>query len=564
MNLIHLRKAALTGAIVGAIFLVMAPGRPPKVINKLSTGDVAVATYHNDNLRTGWNANETQLNPTTVGGSRFGMTATVALDAQVDAEPLLIPNVEITAGLNAGLHNVVYVATEGNTIYAIDAVSGQLLLSPNFGPPVPRNALPHNCNENGPNVGINSTPVIDSAGNRMYVMVYTYQSNTQAYYLHELDLGSLTDVVSPVLVSASQTLTDGSKYDFQAAVQRQRPALLEANGNVYAAFGSFCDDAVNLSRGWLLGWQAGTLTPLAANKLTNRLATSPNNFFLSSIWMSGYGLSADANGNLYFVTGNSDPSGTTYDGVNNIQNSVIKISPDLRTVLSLFTPYNVATLDENDLDFGSGGVMLLPTQPMPNPNLAVAAGKDGTLFLMNQENLGGYTPPPGPNMVLDSKGAGGCWCGPSYFTGSDGAGRIASSGGSNIKVWKVKTGSSTSLRKESTSPGSLNDRTVDDPGFFTSVSSNGTAAGTGIIWAVSRPSTNNRNPNQVSLYAFTTEPPKGQTVLTRLFAAAAGTWMTPKGNSNIVPMVANGRVYVASYQQLAIFSLSDSNAPKAK
>jgi hypothetical protein len=545
---------------VGAISIVAAAHSGPKAPTKPDAGSIAVTTYHNDNFRTGWNPNETQLTPATVSSGLFGMTATVALDDQVDTEPLLMPNETITAGIYPGVHDVVYVETAGDTVYAIDAESGLVLLSPNFGPPVPRTALPHKCNENGPNVGILSTPVIDPATNSMYVMVYTYQSNVQAYYLHELDLGSLTDVVPPVLVSASQTLTNGSTYNFNAAVQKQRPALLEANGNIYAGFGSFCDEAVAFSRGWLLGWQTGTLAPLTANKLNNGLAASPKSFFLSSIWMSGYGVSADASGNLYFVTGNSDPSGTTYDGINNIQNSVIKMSPDLTTVLSLFTPSNVALLDKKDEDFGSGGVMLLPTQSTPNPNLAAAVGKAGRLFLMDQEQLGGYTPPPGPNQVLDSKETGACWCGPSYFTGSDGVGRIASSGGANIKVYRVTAGTSTTLQKESTSPGSLNDRTVNDPGFFTSVSSSGTSDGTGIIWAVSRQSKS--NPNQVSLYAFSSEPPQGDTLLTQLYSAVAGTWITPKGNSNIVPMVANGQVYVASYQELAIFGLT--NAPKSK
>jgi hypothetical protein len=562
MNLIRRHKAVLTSAMIGGIFLITAVHSTPKMDAKEGASKFAVTTYHYDNLRTGWNAQETQLTPATVGSALFGMTATVALNDQVDSQPLLMPNEMITGGPDPGVHDVVYVATAGNTVYAIDAASGQILLSPNFGPPVPRKALPHECGQNGPNTGITSTPVIDTAANSMYVMVYTYQSNVQAYYLHELNLGNLTDVVPPVLVTASQTLTNGSTYNFQAAVEKQRPALLEANGNIYAGFGSFCDDAVNLSRGWVLGWQAGTLAPLAANKLTNRLATSPNNYFLSSIWMSGYGIAADAVGDLYFVTGNSDPSGTTYDGVNNIENSVIEMSSDLTTVLSLFTPFNVDGLDKNDLDFGSGGVMLLPTQPMPNPNLAVAAGKVGTLFLMNQDQLGGFTPPPGPNLVLDSKGIGGCWCGPSYFTGSDGVGRVVSSGGPKIQVWSVKSGKSTKLQKESNSPNSLNDRTVHDPGFFTTVSSNGTTAGSGIIWAVSRPSSS--NPTQVSLYAFTAEPPEGKTLLTTLYSFGAGTWPTLTANPNIVPIVANGRVYVASYQQLDIFGLTSNLKSRSK
>lgn len=129
------------------------------------------------------------------------------------------------------------------------------------------------------------------------------------------------------------------------------------------------------------------MAPLAGNQITDSQATSPNNYFLSAIWMSGWGIAADTAGNLYFVTGNSDPSGTTYDGVNDIQESVIKVSADLTQVLDLFTPSDWGVLDQNDLDFGSGGVTLLPPQPTvtatsPPVNLAVAAGKVGSMFLI--------------------------------------------------------------------------------------------------------------------------------------------------------------------------------------
>jgi len=144
--------------------------------------------------------------------------------------------------------------------------------------------------------------------------------------------------VTPVVVSASATLTNGSVYTFNAGVNRQRPGLLLANNTVYAGFGSFCDIAANLSRGWVLGWQAGTLTPLASNKLNDKRPKSPDNFFLSSVWMSGYGLAANAAGSIYFVTGNSDYSGTTYNHITNIAESAVTMSPDLSTVQSLFTP----------------------------------------------------------------------------------------------------------------------------------------------------------------------------------------------------------------------------------
>src|SRR5271168_4117997 len=139
----------------------------------LAAGQTAVTTYHYDNYRTGWNQNESVLTPANVKAKVFGRLETVKLDDQVDAQPLVVPGVQITAGSYQGTHDVVYVATEHNTVYAIDVHSGTVLLNPNFGTPV---SAPLGCNNNGPNVGINSTPVIDPTGNTLYVMVYTQGS----------------------------------------------------------------------------------------------------------------------------------------------------------------------------------------------------------------------------------------------------------------------------------------------------------------------------------------------------------------------------------------------------
>src|SRR5262249_25434266 len=154
--------------------------------------------------------------------------------------------------------------------------------------------LPGLCGNNSVAVGINSTPVMDFAAQTLYVMVYTYENNTPIYRLHALALGTLADKVTPVVVQAKARLDDGSTWNFQAAYSRQRSGLLLSNGNVYAAFASFCDINPDRSRGWLLGWQAASLTPLAANELANKLipAQSPNDFFLTSIWMSGDGVAA--------------------------------------------------------------------------------------------------------------------------------------------------------------------------------------------------------------------------------------------------------------------------------
>jgi hypothetical protein len=394
-------------------------GRPSKI---------AVTTYHYDNMHTGWNANELLLTPANVAASSFG-SVSVQLDDQVDAQPLIVPDQNITTAgcggsvASPGRYDVVYVATEGNTIYAIEANSGAVLLCKNFGHPVPQEYLGKRnpsstswtCTNNGPRVGINGTPVIDRASNTMYVIVYTLEAGNQVYRIHALDLSTLNDKVAPREITASQKLSDGTVFRFSPPSERQRAGLVESSGNVYAAFGTFCDDEAakwgnepRNGRGWLLGWNTGTLNPLPANELTDKRATAANSnsFFLSGIWMSGYGIAADDGGNLYFTTGNSDCTTdfpcsynytSTYDGVLNIQESVVKLPPDLSRVSDLFTPSNVRNLDAGDLDFSSGGVLLLPSQfrsvpPLLAPPLAVAGGKDGRLFLVNRDHLGGYTP----------------------------------------------------------------------------------------------------------------------------------------------------------------------------
>ena len=519
------------------------------VVSSGRKAKIAVTTYHYDNMRTGWDDKESLLTYGNVNSSSFGLLQTVTLNDQVDTQPLLVPDETTTTGADPGKHDVVYVATESNTVYAIDASTGAVLFQQNLGSPVP---TPLGCNNNGPNVGIDGTPVIDRNANAMYVIAYTMQpTNVPVYYIHELSLANLTDMVPPVLVSASHDLSTGAPFTFNATYQRQRPALLEANGNIYAGFGSFCDFAGSMSRGWLLGWQAGSLTPLGANRLNDTLSTSPNDFFLSSIWMAGYGVAADSAGNLYFVTGNSDPSGTSYNSVTNISETAAKVSPDLTQLLSFFTPSDVGNLDQGDVDFGSGGMLLLP-QKGSQPPLAAAAGKEGTLFLMNRNNMGGFS--RHRNHVVDSVNIGGCWCGPSYFdAASDSVPRIVASGGNNLTVWKVPKSHRVKLAEAGSSyslPGG------QDPGFFTAVSSNGKHPGA-IIWALARPE---YVPGNITLFAFESEPSSSSYSLQVLYQGTAGTWDSGGGDADLVPVVANGKVYVASYEQLDIFGLLGSNA----
>jgi hypothetical protein len=188
--------------------------------------------------------------------------------------------------------------------------------------------------------------------------------------------------------------------------------------------------------------------------------------------------------------------------------------------------------------------MLLPDQPGSIPHLVVAAGKEGNMFLMNHDELGGYDPTG--DHVLGTYFIGGCWCGQSYFVDpSDQAGRVVSSGANQVVVWKVETSPTVSLTNVAASTGLVSGQL---PGFFTSVSSNGMQSP--VIWALTRPT---GSPYSIYLYAF--DPEASSSTLKRIFVAKAGTWPNLNGNSNLVPVVANGRVFVASYKKLMIFGV---------
>jgi PQQ-like domain len=502
-----------------------------------------ITTYHYDNARTGWNHVEAKLTPSNVASTTFGPLVQVSLDAQVDAQPLVF-------------NNVVYIATQNNTIYAIDAVAGTIINSVNLGAPVLRPGSPGSgCSPTGRSIGISSTPVIDAAAGVMYVVTYTYEpaeTPSSVYRIHELTLPGLTEVTN-IKISASHLLSDGTIFNFDARYQRQRPALLLASGNVYAAFSAWCDTPPKRARGWVLGWNKMGLTPLSSSEVTNTQTISQtppppstyNDYFLSSIWMSGYGIAADEHGNLYFTTGNSNSV-----LADNLEESAVRMSPDLAKVKDYFTPYFAAQLDEKDNDFSAGGLMVVPNQTGIPPR-AVAAGKDGFLYIMDRTpgNMGGYVP-GGPNRPPSIQ-IGHCWCGPSYFIGSDGVGRIVTSGGYSVRTYKNTESFPTNYEAaNSVSKG------VQDPGFFTTISSNGTKAGSAIIWAVGRP-TSTTTPS-VTLYAF--NGTATGTSLPLLYSAVAGTWSNFSTNANIVPVVANGKVYVASDGLLTIFGLLAQNA----
>ncbi|MBV8800293.1 MAG: hypothetical protein JO208_10880 [Alphaproteobacteria bacterium] len=538
------RRAALLAA--AALIVVPAAAAAPQHAPVPSTE--RVVTYHYDDLRTGWNFNERVLTPKTVRSGGFKRLKSVPLDDLVHAQPLYLTNARVR-GVQ-GTHDVVYVATESNTLYAIDAKSGAILRQHNFGPPVPYTALPNQCTNNGPNLGITSTPAFLQFNGKMYLITYTYPNFEPTYQIHRVDPATLEDTVEPVTITASARLSDGSTYRFDPTVTRQRPALLISGDTVYAGFGSFCDSAADRSRGWMLGFSIDDLKPLPGNELTNARATSPNNFFLTSVWMSGAGPAASLDGHVFFVTGNSDYSGGTFNRPININESVVQLSDDLLDVTGLFRPtgpgLNASALDKVDEDFGSGGVLLLPAQKGQPSNLAVALGKAGKMYLLNADDLDNHGHDGGK--AYDVVNGGACWCAESYFEGQDGIGRVVSSGDNVIRIWKVKGGPVPKLQKEVESTAEI--QNGQDPGVFTVVSSDN-HKGT-VIWATGKPV--DFDPGTFQLYAF--DAVTGHV----LFKGDAGTWPFPENNATVMPVTANGRVFVASYKQLAIFGLGKGGA----
>jgi hypothetical protein len=323
---------------------------------------VNVITQHNDIARTGQNLSETVLTPSNVNDTHFGLLHKIALDDQCYANPL------VYSGLTIGgvVHNVVYMATCNNSVYALDATTGAQLWHVNFG-----TAPTESCVNITGKSGIISTPVINAANSCIYVVsitsgAYGDGSGVLNFRLHKLDLVTGNeDAGSPVLITGTS---------FNPAQQNQRPALLDVNGKIYIGFGSHCD--YTPSNGRIFAFDNGTLAKTAEfdNSVPGGSAS------LDSIWMAGQGPAADSSGNIYYITGNG-----TWDGVNNFGESIMKMSPTLG-LSSYFTANDYANLNNNDLDLGSGGCMV-----MPGTGYIVGGGKTGKIYVLNPASLGGLS-----------------------------------------------------------------------------------------------------------------------------------------------------------------------------
>lgn len=310
---------------------------------------VSVLTQHNDLSRTGANISETILTPANVATS-FGRLFTNAVDGQVYAQPLYVQNLSISNGV----HNVVFVCTESNSVYAFDAdMPGVTYWHDKFGTPY----TPPTCMDLTPVVGISGTPVIDPDSGTLYVVTKLAAGPT--HWLHALDITTGNEEFGgPVTVTNT---------GFAASIEHQRPGLLLLSNVVYLCFGSHCDQSSY--HGFMMGYNATNLT------LEYSLNITPSGS-QGAIWSGGMAPAVDTNGNIYVMTGNG-----SFDGINNFSMSFLKLSPSL-TVEDYATPTNWSSLSGSDFDLGSGGPVLLP------PHYVVGIGKETNLYLADINNMG--------------------------------------------------------------------------------------------------------------------------------------------------------------------------------
>lgn len=321
---------------------------------------VSVLTQHNDNERTGANLRETILNPGNVYAGGFGMLFKRTVDDQVYAQPLYVAG----ANISGELHNVVFVATVNNSVYAFDADDASApepYWHVNFGVPPSLAVARFSCSDMTGNMGIVGTPVIDRATQTLYVVSIALEGTAYVQRLHALDLSNGQERFGgPVEIRAP---------GFTPLLHNQRPGLLLVNGNVYIAYASHCDDGNY--HGFVFAYDAVTLKQTA-------VFNASRNGRAASIWQSGQGLAADANGNIFLVTGNGD-----WDGVSNFSESFIKLNGSDLALKDWFTPSNHADMDRVDADLGTSGAMLIP-----GTDLVVGAGKTGVMYVLYTSYFG--------------------------------------------------------------------------------------------------------------------------------------------------------------------------------
>jgi hypothetical protein len=515
-------------------------------------GQTSVLTAHNDIARTGQNLNETILTPANIDPSLFGRLFTQTVDDKVFAQPLFVPNVTIPG---KGVHNVVYVATEGNSVYAFDADSNAGANAKALWHVLLLGTTPLGTESLRKNIGIVGTPVIDPSTSTMYVATFAYEGTTYLFRLHALDITQGTEKFGgPVQIQASVPGTgngsSGGVLTFDPEWQVQRPGLLLLNGVLYVAFASFED--VGSWHGWIFSYNAATLQQID-------VFNGSANGYGAGIWMSGAGLSAEVTsgkpyGRMFVPTGNGTFAASA-PYTNSMSYGMTIMNLDLTggkmTVQDTFTPFNWSTLDKSDGDLGSGGALILPQQTTTAGKTyspLFQAGKSGMLYLLDRNNLGGFnattdqvvqeiqTPQSGAN----NWGAG-IWAAPTYWNNTIYYGGSVSGSTNSLTAYSFLNG------RLSATPTSQTTQLFGYPGPTVSISANGNKDA--IAWVLE---TDGYPSNPAVLWAY------DATNLSKvLYSSTTNTTRDalPKAVKFAVATVANGKVYVGTQGGLSVFGL---------
>jgi len=527
-----------------------APVRTPKGSADPPSSTVAgVFTYHNNLARTGLNPNETILTPANVNPRSFGKLFTNPVDGQVYAQPLYVPGVAVPG---SGWHNIVYVATQNNSVYAFDADEAGLPLWRasllEGGTPVP--STDFRCDQIEPQVGITSTPVIDPGTGTLYVVAMVKHDSpsgpSYAHRLHGLDLATGAEKFGgPVSIAGSVPGIGEGQVDgtvaFDPFPHLNRPGLALANGVVYIAFGSHCD--MNWFHGWVFAYNAGTSQPSdrpeggRTTKLSLRaIYNTTANGYWGSIWQAGAAPAIDAQGNIFVVTGNGTFQTTDYS------NSFVKLSLRGRSLRAVdhFTPFDQKILDEQDIDLGASGPILLPDQPGPHPHLVVGTGKSGTIYVVDRNRMGGFRAQGNDRQIVQViRGAiAGNYATPAYWNGYVYFGSIYDS----LKAFSLANGrlSATAVSRSA--------ETFSYPGTSPSISADG--ARSAIVWALQNDEHHRDGPTVLHAYDATDlsrELYNSRTAGARDVAGPAVKFTSPT--------IANGKVYLGTKNSVDVYGL---------
>ncbi len=522
---------------------------------------VSVLTQHNNNSRTGLNSSETVLTTSNVNVNQFGKLFAMPVDGQVYAQPLYVPAVT----MNGGVHNVVVIATENDTVYAYDADSNaglnasflwkaNVLDAAHGGgsseTPVNINGLIA-CNNVQPVVGITSTPVIDPASKTIYLEAKSTDGVNYFHRLHALDLTTGNEKNSgPMLITASVSGTgDGSVngvLTFDSPVNAlhlmNRTGLLLNNGTIYFGFASHCD--FGPYHGWLFAYDSSTLAQKSV------YVTTPNGG-LGGFWMSGAGIAADANGTIFIASSNGDFD-TTNVPATETSDALLKLGTTNQklTLLDYFTPEDQAAMQTNDRDLGSGGVLLLPDQPGSFPHVLIEAGKNGKIYVVNRDQMttnnlhycSGCA--SDPQIIEESAdfAVGAMFNLPAYWNNT-------------LYFWGIHA----PLQSIPITNGipdftkiTVGTTQLGFPGGGISISSNGNAVGSAIVWAINGTASGS-TPGPAVLLAYDASNP-----IASIYTSAQNTSNRDTAGNAVkfaVPTVANGKVYVGTTTEVDVYGL---------